>query len=323
VLRHNDGHGDNDGHDGNDGHNGNDGRKGNDGHDGNDGGAGQGPDGSDRDTSNGGDQPPRQVPLVNPTNAGNERVWDWNDIDVEGANSVHEPAVVEPIVNVQGNEETTVSSVEHLYERADEEIDDDGNTEVSFEEGAEEDIARSHNGASNDLAEGTASGSTACGNTNATSTGNGGNGPRTVAETEPTELIPNQGVQDNPPPPDMNVNSQVPHVVFPTVNNTSREENVPVNEMHTEDVQGCIPSIGIILVALDRTTLGTSNRPSKHQGPTVQRSVPRTSGNRNSNDGPQDSSKDPRIGQQSKNRSQGCKHPLDAREVRPFYTEGM
>jgi hypothetical protein len=72
--------------------------------------------------------------------------------------------------------------------------------------------------------------------TNAASTGNGGNGSRIVAKTEPTELVPNQGVQDNPPPPDINVNSQVPHVVVPTVNNTSREENVPINEMHTEDV---------------------------------------------------------------------------------------
>jgi hypothetical protein len=72
------------------------------------------------------------------------------------------------------------------------------------------------------------------------------------------------------------------------VNNTSREENVPINEMHTEDVQGSMPSIGTALVALCRTTLGTSNRPPKHRGPTVQHSVPRTSGNRNSNDGPRD-----------------------------------
>jgi hypothetical protein len=57
---------------------------------------------------------------VNPMNAGNERVWNWNDIDAEGANGVHEPATVEPIVNVQGNEETTVLSAERLYERADE-----------------------------------------------------------------------------------------------------------------------------------------------------------------------------------------------------------
>jgi hypothetical protein len=241
----------------------------NDGHNGNDGGAGQGPDGSDGDTSNGGDQLPRQVPLVNLTNAGNERVWDWNDIDVEGANDVYEPAAVEPIVNVQGNEEIVVPSAERLYERADEELDDGANIEVSFEEGAEVDITHSHNGASNDLAKGTASGSTACGNNNAASTGNGGNGPRTVAETEPTESFPNQGVQDNPPPPDMNVNSQVPHVVVPTVNNTSREENVSVNEMHTEDVQGSMPSIGTALVALGRTTLGTSNRPPKYRGPTV------------------------------------------------------
>jgi hypothetical protein len=43
-----------------------------------------------------------------------------------------------------------------------------------------------------------------------------------------------------------------------------------------------MPSIGIALVALCRITLGTSNRPPKHRGPTVQRSVPRTLGNRNS-----------------------------------------
>jgi hypothetical protein len=259
---------------------------------------------------------------VNPVNAGNERVWDWNNIDAEGANGIHEFAVVEPIVNMQGNEETPVPSMEHLYERADEELDDDANTEVFFEEGAEEDIAHSHNGASNGLAEGTASGSTACSNTNAASTSNGGNGPRTVVETEPIESIPNQGIQDNPPPPNMNVNSQVSHVVVPTVNNTSREENVPVNEMHTEDVQGSMPSIGTTLVALGRTTLGTSNRPPKHLGPIVQCSVPRTFGNRNSNDGPRDTSRDPRTGQQSKNGSQGRKCLLDAREVRPFYTEG-
>jgi hypothetical protein len=110
---------------------------------------------------------------VNPMNAGNERVWDWNDIDAEGTNGIHEPATVEPIVNVQGNEETTVPSMERLYEQEDEELDDDGNTEVSFEEGAEEDIAHSHNDASNGLVEGTTSGSTACGNTNAASIGNG------------------------------------------------------------------------------------------------------------------------------------------------------
>jgi hypothetical protein len=84
-----------------------------------------------------------------------------------------------------------------------------------------------------------------------------------------------------------------------------------------------MPSIGTTLVALGRTTLGTSNRPPKHRGPIVQRSVPRTSGNRNSNDGSRDCSKDPQIGQQSKNGSQGRKRPLDAREVQPFYTEGM
>jgi hypothetical protein len=89
-------------------------------------------DGSDGDTSNGGDQPLRQVPLVNPMNAENERVWDWNDIDAEGENGVHELAAVESIVNVQSNEETAVPSAEHLYERADEELDDDANTEVSF-----------------------------------------------------------------------------------------------------------------------------------------------------------------------------------------------
>jgi hypothetical protein len=300
----------------------NDGHDGNDGHDSNNSDAGQGPDGSDEDTSNGGDQPPKQVPPLNPKNAGNERVWDWNDIDAGGTNGVHEPIVVEPIVNVQGNEETVVPSAERLYEQADEELDNDANIEVSFEEGAEEDIAHSHNGASNGLAKGTASGSITCGNTNAASTGNGGNGPRTVSETEPTESIPNQGIQDNPPPLDMNVNSQVPHVVVPTVNNTSREENVLVNEMHMEDVQGSMPSIGTTLIALGRTTLGTSNRPPKHQGPRVQRSVLRTFGNRNSNDGPWDSSRDPRIGQQSKNGSQGCKRLLDAREVWPFYTEG-
>jgi hypothetical protein len=103
---------------------------------------------------------------------------------------------------------------------------------VSFEEGTEEDIAHNYNGASNGLVEGTASGRTACGNSNAASTGTGGNG------------------------------------------------------LHTEDVQGSMPSIGTTLVALCRTTLGTSNRPPKHRGPTVQSSVLRTSGNRNSNDGP-------------------------------------
>jgi hypothetical protein len=110
-----------------------------------------------------------------------------------------EPAAVEPIVNVQGNEKTVVPSAEHLYERADKELDDGANIEVSFEEGAEEDIVHSHNSASKCLAEGTASGSIAYGNSNAASIGNGGNGPRTVAETEPTESVPNQGVQDNPP----------------------------------------------------------------------------------------------------------------------------
>jgi hypothetical protein len=106
------------------------------------------------------------------------------------------------------------------------------------------------------------------------------------------------------------------------VNNTSREENVPINEMHTEDVQGSMPSIGTALVALGRTTLGTSNRPPKHRGPTVQCSVLRTSGNRNSNDGPQDSSRDPRTGQQSKNGSQGRKRPFGSSRSSTFLYGG-
>jgi hypothetical protein len=94
---------------------------------------------------------------MNPTNVGNERVWNWNDINAKGENGVHEPAAVEPIVNVQGNEETVVSSRERLYKRANDELDDEANTKVSFEEGAEEDIAHSHNSASNGLAECTCS----------------------------------------------------------------------------------------------------------------------------------------------------------------------
>jgi hypothetical protein len=47
-------------------------------------------------------------------------MWDWNDIDAEGTNDVNEPTAMEPIVNVQGNEETVVSSAERLYKRADE-----------------------------------------------------------------------------------------------------------------------------------------------------------------------------------------------------------
>jgi hypothetical protein len=73
-----------------------------------------------------------------------------------------------------------------------------------------------------------------------------------------------------------------------------------------------MPSIGTTLVALGRTTLETSNRPPKHRGPTIQHSNPRTSDSRNLNDGPRDSSRDPQIGQQSKDGSQGRKRPLDA-----------
>jgi hypothetical protein len=127
-------------------------------------------------------------------------------------------------------------------------------------------------------------------------------------------------MQDNPPPLDMNVNSQVPNSVIPAVNNTNGEDNAPLNHMYTSATQERMASIGTPLVGLGRQSCGTSRRPLRHCGPTMKRSISGTSMNRNTNVGPAHGSCSPTIQQQSNKSFRGGKHPLDAREVRPFLT---
>ena len=58
----------------------------------------------------------------------------------------------------------------------------------------------------------------------------------------------------------MNVYSQVPNIIIPSVNNTDEEDNVPLNEICSIIVQERVPSIGRTLIGLGRPSPLTSNR---------------------------------------------------------------
>jgi hypothetical protein len=118
----------------------------------------------------------------------------------------------------------------------------------------------------------------------------------------------------------MNVNSQVPNVVIPTMNNTNEEDNAPLNHMYTSATQERVASICTTLVGLGRPSCEMSRRPLKHRGSTVERSIFGTLMTRNTNVGPTHSSGNPITRQHSKEDSCGGKCPLNATEVCPFHT---
>jgi hypothetical protein len=118
----------------------------------------------------------------------------------------------------------------------------------------------------------------------------------------------------------MNVNSQVPNIVILAVNNTDEEDNAPLNYIYTNATQEKVASIGTTLVGLGRPSNGTSRRPPRHRGSTVERSISGTSMTRNTNVGSMHGSGNPTTRQHSKEGSRGGKRPLDATEVCSFHT---
>jgi hypothetical protein len=186
------------------------------------------------------------------------------------------------------NEDALLGFAERGYDLTDEEPDDDNNDEVANEHGEENGNVHGRNSNSNDRGEGGASGTVVGGNTNAASVGSGDGGPNNVPQEKQIDEAPNHGVeiQNNQHPSIMNVNSQVPNVVIPAMNNTNEEDNVPLNQMCTNVAQKKVPSIGKILIGLRRLSLTMSKRPPKHRGSTLERAISGTSMNRNTNVGP-------------------------------------
>jgi hypothetical protein len=75
----------------------------------------------------------------------------------------------------------------------------------------------------------------------------------------------------------MNVNSQVPNVVIPAVNNMDEEDNAVFNQVRTIVAQERVPSIGTSLVGLSRPSLVMSKRPPKHRGSILEHAISGTS----------------------------------------------
>jgi hypothetical protein len=199
----------------------------NDDNDDNNGNGGEGHDGSNGDSSGGGREYHRLDPPIIPRNLYPEAVLNWNGIDEEIANDVDG--------NMHVNEDAPVYSVERVYDRVDEEPDDDEYDEVANEHGKENGNAHGRNGDGNNCCEGGATGAAAGGNNDTASVGSGDGGSSNVPHEEQTKEAPNQGIeiQDDPSLSDTNINSQVPNVVIPVVNNSNEDDNAPLNHMYT------------------------------------------------------------------------------------------
>jgi hypothetical protein len=166
------------------------------------------------------------------------------------------------------NEDTPVGSIEHGYDQEDEEPDDNNYNEVENEHGMENGNAHGHNSDSNDHGEGGLNATTVGGNTNAVSIGNEDGGSSNAPQEQSTKEAPNQDVeiQENPPPFDTNVNSQVPNVDIPAMDNVVEEDDVLLIQMFPTVVEEKVPSIGRTLVGLGRPSPPTSNRPPVYSG---------------------------------------------------------
>jgi hypothetical protein len=81
-----------------------------------------------------------------------------------------------------------------------------------------------------------------------------------------------------------------------------------------------VASIGTTLVGLGRPSCGTSSRPPRHRGSTVDRSISGFSMNKNTNVGPVHASGSRTTRQNSNKGSRGGKRPLETIIVRSFYT---
>jgi hypothetical protein len=169
-----------------------------------------------------------------------------------------------PIGNMHVNDDTPVGFGEHGYNRANEEPNVNYYNDVSKDHGEENRNDRGCNNNSNNRGEGGASSTMVSGNNDVAYIGYGDGGPSNAPQEEPTEEGSNQGVelQDNPPPIERNVNSQVPNA------------------------QERVPSIGRILFGQCRLSPPMSNRPPVHCRSIVEHAILGTSMNRNTNVGP-------------------------------------
>ena len=127
-------------------------------------------------------------------------------------------------------------------------------------------------------------------------------------------------IEDIPPPSNTNANSQVPNIAIPTVINTNDVNNEPLSYIVTSAPRERVASIDTTLVGLGRPSRGMLSRPPRHCGSTVDRSISRSSMNRNTDVGPVHASGSCTTRQNSNKGSRGGKRPLEAIVVRPFYT---
>ena len=184
-----------------------------------------------------------------------EAVYDQNEIDEEIANIVDKHAAVGPIRNMHVHEDAHVRSTKHAYDQANEVADDDDYDEVANEYSEENGNAHGCNGDDNDRGEGGVIGAAASGNNDAASVGSGSGGSSNVPQKEQFQKTPNQGVeiQDNPPPSNMNVNSQVPNVVIPVINNPMKKTMRPsITYILMLRKKGCLLSAQPWLASIDR-----------------------------------------------------------------------
>jgi hypothetical protein len=152
----------------------------NDHNDDNNGNRGEGHDDSNEDSSGGGGKYHKVDPSIIPRNIHPEAMFDWNGIDEEIANGIEEPTG--PIGNMHVNEDAPVHFVEHAYDRADEEPDDDDYDEVANEHGTENGNAHGRNGDGINRGEGGGTGATVGGNNDAASVGSGDGGSSNVPQ---------------------------------------------------------------------------------------------------------------------------------------------
>jgi hypothetical protein len=104
------------------------------------------------------------------------------------------------------------------------------------------------------------------------------------------------------------------------VNNKNDFDNEPLSHMVTSALRKRVASIGTTLVGLGRPSRGTSSRPPRHRGSTVDHSISGSPMNRNTNVEPVHASRSCTTQQNSNEGSRGGKRPLEATVVRAFYT---
>jgi hypothetical protein len=104
------------------------------------------------------------------------------------------------------------------------------------------------------------------------------------------------------------------------VNNTNDDDNEPLVHMVTSAPRERVASIGTTLVGFGRPSCGTSSKPPRHRGSTMDHSISGSLMNRNTNAGPMHDSTSRTTRQNSNEGSRGSKRPLEATVVQPFYT---